>query len=45
MIVEAVSGFYTGSLALISDAAHMLTDVFALSLAYFAIWFPSNLRH
>jgi cobalt-zinc-cadmium efflux system protein len=39
MVVEAVSGFYTGSLALLSDAAHMLTDVFALSLAYFALWF------
>ena len=39
MIVEAVSGFYTGSLALLSDAAHMLTDVFALSLAYLALWF------
>ncbi|MEW6144756.1 MAG: cation diffusion facilitator family transporter [Thermodesulfobacteriota bacterium] len=39
MVVEAASGFYTGSLALLSDAAHMLTDVFALSLAYFALWF------
>jgi cobalt-zinc-cadmium efflux system protein len=39
IVVEAASGFYTGSLALISDAAHMLTDVFALSLAYFALWF------
>jgi len=42
MVVEAVSGFYTGSLALLSDAAHMLTDVFALSLAYFALWFASK---
>jgi cobalt-zinc-cadmium efflux system protein len=39
MVVEAASGFYTGSLALLSDAAHMLTDVFALSLAYLALWF------
>lgn len=39
MILEAVSGFYTGSLALISDAGHMLTDVFALSIAFFALWF------
>ena len=39
MILEAASGFYTGSLALLSDAAHMLTDVFALSIAYFALWF------
>lgn len=42
MVVEAASGFYTGSLALLSDAAHMLTDVFALSLAYFALWFASK---
>lgn len=39
MVVEAISGFHTGSLALISDATHMLTDVFALTLAYFALWF------
>lgn len=39
MVLEAISGFYTGSLALISDAGHMLTDVFALSIAFFALWF------
>ena len=39
MVVEAFAGFYTGSLALLSDAAHMLTDVFAISIAYLAIWF------
>ncbi len=39
MFVETGAGFYTGSLALLSDAAHMLTDVFALLIAYFAIWF------
>ena len=38
MFIEAAAGFYTGSLALLSDAAHMLTDVFAISVAYFAIW-------
>ncbi len=42
MIVEAVAGFYTGSLALLSDAGHMLTDVFAVSLAFFAIWFKEK---
>lgn len=42
MIVEAVAGFYTESLALLSDAGHMLTDVFALSLAFFAIWFAEK---
>ena len=39
MLVEAAAGFFTGSLALLSDAAHMLTDVFALSLALLALWF------
>jgi cobalt-zinc-cadmium efflux system protein len=36
MVAEAVGGFLTGSLALIADAAHMLTDAVALSLAYLA---------
>jgi cobalt-zinc-cadmium efflux system protein len=39
MLVEAAAGFWTNSLALISDAGHMLTDVAALSLALFALWF------
>lgn len=38
MVVEAVGGWLTGSLALIADAGHMLTDVFGLGLALFAIW-------
>lgn len=33
-LVEAVVGFTTGSLALIGDAAHMLTDAAALGLAW-----------
>jgi len=39
MIIEIVAGFYTGSLALLSDAVHMFTDAFAISLALLAIWF------
>jgi len=39
MVVEAVAGFWTNSLVLLSDAGHMLTDVGALSLALFALWF------
>lgn len=39
MVVEALAGFWTNSLALISDAGHMLTDVGALGLALFALWF------
>lgn len=37
MVAEAVGGYLTGSLALISDAAHMLTDTAALGIALFAI--------
>lgn len=37
-IVEVVGGLLTNSLALLADAAHMLTDVFGLALALFAIW-------
>lgn len=35
-IVEAVGGWYTGSLALLSDAGHMFSDVVALGLAWMA---------
>lgn len=37
-IVEVVGGLLTNSLALLADAAHMLTDVGGLGLALFAIW-------
>lgn len=36
MIVEAVGGIISGSLALLADAGHMLTDAAALGLAYVA---------
>ena len=36
MIVEAVGGYISGSLALLADAGHMLTDAVALGLAYVA---------
>ncbi len=35
-VVEAVGGYLAGSLALISDAGHMVTDAAALALALFA---------
>ena len=38
MAVEVVAGILSGSLALLADAAHMLTDAGALGLALFAIW-------
>lgn len=37
MIVEVLGGLWTGSLALISDAMHMMTDAIALLLALIAI--------
>lgn len=37
MIAEVIGGFLTGSLALISDAAHMFTDTAALAISLAAI--------
>ncbi|WP_414693735.1 cation diffusion facilitator family transporter [Paenibacillus sp.] len=37
MIVEAIGGFITNSLALISDAGHMFSDATALGLSYAAM--------
>jgi len=42
MIAEAVGGWLTNSLALVADAGHMLTDVAALTLTLFAIWFANR---
>lgn len=42
LIAEAVGGYLTNSLALLSDAGHMLTDVAALMLAMLALWFASR---
>ena len=36
--VELVAGLLAGSLALLADAGHMLSDGFALALALFAAW-------
>ena len=37
MVAEAVGGVVTGSLALLADAGHMLSDSFSLWLALFAV--------
>ena len=42
LIVEAVGGWWTGSLALLADAGHMLTDVAGVGLALLAIWFAEK---
>lgn len=47
LIVEVVGGLITGSLALLSDAAHMLTDSSALAISLTAVHLserPANLR-
>jgi cobalt-zinc-cadmium efflux system protein len=36
MVAEALGGFFTGSLALLADAGHMLADAIALGLAWYA---------
>ena len=36
MVVEAAGGLLTGSMALLSDAMHMLTDAAALGVSFFA---------
>lgn len=42
MIAEVVGGLLTNSLALLSDAGHMLADVAALVLALLALWFAAR---
>jgi len=38
MVAELVGGWFSGSLALLADAGHMLSDVAALGLSLFASW-------
>lgn len=39
LIIEFIGGWIANSLALISDAAHNLTDIGAMLLSLFALWF------
>jgi len=38
LIAEVIGGILTNSLALLSDAAHVFADVFALALSWFAVY-------
>lgn len=38
MLAEVVGSYLSGSLSLLADAGHMLSDVAALALSLFAIW-------
>lgn len=42
LIVEIIGGFFTNSLALLSDAGHMLSDASALLLSLIALHFASR---
>lgn len=42
LVVEVAGGLWTGSLALLADAGHMLADAGGLALALFAIWIASR---
>lgn len=42
MVAEVIGGLWTGSLALLADAAHMLTDAGGLALALIAIRFAER---
>ena len=41
-IIEAIGSWWSGSLALLSDAGHMASDSLALSIAAFAAWIASR---
>jgi cobalt-zinc-cadmium efflux system protein len=48
LVAEIVGGYWTGSLALLSDAAHVFTDILALGLSYLALRLsalPADDRH
>jgi cobalt-zinc-cadmium efflux system protein len=42
LVVEVIGGLWTGSLALLADAGHMLTDVGGLFLSLLAAWFAKK---
>ncbi|MGH2847070.1 MAG: cation diffusion facilitator family transporter [Thermoleophilaceae bacterium] len=41
-VAEVVGGLLTGSLALLADAAHMLSDNVSIALALFAVWIAAK---
>src|SRR5271154_6573371 len=42
LLTELVGGYLTGSLALLSDAVHMLTDIAALCLSMLTLWISTR---
>jgi cobalt-zinc-cadmium efflux system protein len=48
LVAEVAAGLWTGSLALLADAGHMLADTGSLALSLFALWLaerPAPLAH
>lgn len=42
MCLEIVGGIYSNSLAIATDAAHLLTDFASFMISLFAIWFAGR---
>lgn len=42
MILEVVGGVWSNSLAIATDAAHLLTDFASFMISLFAIWFAGR---
>src|SRR5471032_1918024 len=43
--IEAVSGWFAHSLALLSDAGHNLADAAALGFSWYAVWIANRPSH
>jgi zinc transporter 2 len=42
MIMEAVCGYISGSIAVLADAAHMFSDVAGFMISFFSIYISSR---
>jgi cation diffusion facilitator family transporter len=42
MIAEIIGGLFANSLAIATDAAHLLTDFASFMISLFALWFASR---
>jgi cobalt-zinc-cadmium efflux system protein len=45
VVVEVLAGIFANSLALLTDAAHNVTDVLALALTWWALWVANKPAH
>jgi zinc transporter 2 len=42
IVVEVVGGLYAHSLAILTDAAHLLSDLAGFLISLFALWFTTK---